>query len=174
MALHAAGIVVLGRGSKVRRGRPGEAERHGEVDVEHGLELLVTHVVDATVPRVARVVDDDVESAVRIECVLNEVVARVGRDEVADERTRHVITELRVQRPDGLVSLDPVDVGDDDARPVGGEHRRGTTADAAGAAGDDGDLSGQQIAPKGRFDEHLSPLPAWRFSLGDPRLIVAT
>ncbi len=121
-----------------------------------------------------RVVDDDVEHAVRIERVLHEVVARVGRDQVADERSRHVITELHVQRPDGVVGLGPVDVGDHDARPVGGEHRRSAAADAAGAAGDDGDLSGQQLAPEGRFDEHLSPLPARRYCRSHPGLIVAT
>ena len=37
-----------------------------EVDVEHGLELLVGHLLDRRVPGVAGIVDDDVEPA---ECI---------------------------------------------------------------------------------------------------------
>ncbi len=45
----------------------------------------------------------------------------------------------------------PVDVGDDDARALGGEHRGDAAPDAAGGTGDDGDLIGEWLHDRARL-----------------------
>ena len=53
---------------KVRRRRPDDLERSSAVQVHDGVPLLVRHLVDHPVPRVPRIVDDDVDLAVAKLC----------------------------------------------------------------------------------------------------------
>ena len=59
--------VAACRLAQVRSGCAQHLERYDGVDLEHGAELLVAHLVEHPVPRVAGVVDDDVELAERVE-----------------------------------------------------------------------------------------------------------
>ena len=114
------------------------ARRNGRdgVDVEHRLELLVGHLVGDAVPRVARVVDEDVDLA--------ELVDRLLYELVRDARLRQVAREdggLAVDLDRRLLGDVAVDVVDEDASALAHEELRRRAADAAGRAGDDRVLS---------------------------------
>lgn len=58
--------------AEVRRRGAHNLERRGRVQVHDGVPLLVGHLVDHAVPRVARVVDDDMNLAVtKLRSLLN-------------------------------------------------------------------------------------------------------
>jgi hypothetical protein len=73
----------LGRLAPVRGERPGDAEGHDGVDVEHRLELLVGHPVDDAVPGVAGVVDDDVDAPKASTAAATSSVGRLRLGQVA-------------------------------------------------------------------------------------------
>ena len=56
--------------------RAHDAEGRGQVDVQHGVPLLVRHLLDDVVPGIAGIVDDDVEPALAVDA---------GRDEAFGE-----------------------------------------------------------------------------------------
>ena len=124
------------------------------MDVEHGLELLVGHAVHAAVPGVSGVVHDDVEATAGVDGVFDEGVADSLGDEVGDERGGTPVTEGLVDRAGGFGRLGFIDVGDDDAGAVGGEHNGGGAADAARSTGDDGYVAREQLGAQGWLDEH--------------------
>ena len=70
--------LLLGGLAQVRRGGADHAEGHDEMDVEHRLELLVGHLVDRRVDRVAGVVDDDVDPAEGVDRALHELLGRAA------------------------------------------------------------------------------------------------
>jgi len=80
---------------------------HDRVDVEHRLELLVAHLVDRSVPCVARVVDDDVDLSEVVNGLLNELIGDVGLGEVAGEHRRLALDLL--SRLLGDVAIEVVD-----------------------------------------------------------------
>jgi hypothetical protein len=49
---------------KIRRRLSDDLKRRSTMQVENRLPLLIRHLVDDTIPRVSRVVDDDVDFAV--------------------------------------------------------------------------------------------------------------
>ena len=87
--------------AEVRRRSAHNLERRGCVQVHDGVPLLVRHLVDHAVPRVARVVDDDVDLA----------VAEVGG--FLDERLDVRVVEYVAGDRDGRAArlLDVVDYG---------------------------------------------------------------
>ena len=127
------------------------------MDVEHRLELLVGHVVDAPIPRVPGVVHHDVEAVEFGECRGDELVARPRGDEVSDVGGRRLIAEVHPDLGGGVGCLRAVDIGDDDGCAVGGQHRGSRPADAATATGDDRDAIGEELGTHGRFNDHRAP-----------------
>ena len=106
------------------------------MDLEHRPELLVAHLVGHSVPRVAGVVDDDVDLAERIACRLHESFGGAFPGEVTT--------------PYGCLSGDlrgdlfreiGVDVADQDARTVLGQELGGRTADSTRRTGHDRSLA---------------------------------
>jgi hypothetical protein len=87
LAKDLATLVALGlRGlTQVRSRGADDPEGHDGVDLEHGLELLVGHLVGHAVPGVAGIVDDDVELAELVDGLLDELVAHAGLREIAAE-----------------------------------------------------------------------------------------
>jgi hypothetical protein len=59
------------------------AERRRQVDVEDGVPLLVAHLLDDRVPRVAGIVDHDMAVAERVDRRLDDAVAEIGLGDVA-------------------------------------------------------------------------------------------
>jgi hypothetical protein len=116
----------------VRRSRAQDAERDDRVDVEHRLELLVAHLVDRAVPRVARVVDHDVELAELVDRLLDQLVADAFLGQVAAEDRG-----LALDLAGGLLGDVAVQVVDQDARAVLGQQLGRRPADAARRSGDD-------------------------------------
>src|SRR3546814_14902103 len=55
-----------------------------DMDVEHLLELVVTHLLNHAVERVAGVRDDDVETVEGLDRGVDEAVAEIGVGDVAD------------------------------------------------------------------------------------------
>jgi hypothetical protein len=112
--------------------------RNGEVDVEHGLPLLVGHLLDDGVPGVAGVVDDDVQPAEGRDGRVDKAGGEVGVGHAADEGNRGAAGSL-----DGLRRLRcrlGVEVVDDHVRALRGQLDRHGTTDAASGPGDEGDL----------------------------------
>jgi hypothetical protein len=133
------------------------AERDDQVDVEHGLELLVGHAVDAAVPGVAGVVHHHVEGTEGAERVGDEGVAGVGDHQVDDQRRGGTRSEGVIEGPDGLLGLGPVDLGDHDVGAVGSQGGGRGAADASGTAGDDRDLPAQQVRVQGSSVDSTGP-----------------
>ena len=77
--------LLLGRLAHVGRGGAADPEWHDRVDVEHRLELLVSHLVGNAVARVAGVVDDDVELPELVDGLLDELVGHALLGQVAAE-----------------------------------------------------------------------------------------
>ncbi len=130
------GVPVARIAEKTRRGAEDPKRRNG-VDIEHRLELLVAGLVDAAVPHIARVVDQNVDTTESIE--------HVGDDAIAVVRLADVAGEDRRAAPLGLdLGGDPpsrifVDVGNHDGRSRGGEFASEGGSDAPPSAGDEGD-----------------------------------
>src|SRR5205807_1879053 len=118
--------------AQVGGGRTDDAEGHHGVDVEHRLEVLVGHLVDRRVERIAGVVDDDVDLAEGVDRLGHELVGRARLGQVAGEHRR--LTADLGARLLGDVS---VEVVDEDLRAVLHEQLRRRPADAARRAGDD-------------------------------------
>jgi hypothetical protein len=93
------GLAILD--AEIRRRSPNNLERRGRVQIDNGVPLLVGHLVDYTVPCVARIVDDDVDLA----------VAEFGG--LLDERLDVGVVEDVAADCDGLAAilLDAVDYG---------------------------------------------------------------
>ena len=106
------------------------------MDVDHLLELLVGHLVDRRVDRVAGVVDQDVDLAPLVDDLLDELVADAGRRQVAAEHQR-VAGDLRGR----LLGDVRVEVVDEHLGALLGEQLRRRAADAAGRSGDDRHLA---------------------------------
>ena len=111
-------------------------ERHDGVDVEHRLELLVGHLVRDAVPRVAGVVDEDVDLAEGVDRLLDDLVAGAGLGQVAGDGDR-----LALDLAGRLLGDVAVDVVDRHLRAFGGEQLGRRAADAASRAGDDRGLA---------------------------------
>jgi hypothetical protein len=123
-------------GSEAARRNP---ERGHEVDVEHGLELLVRHLLDRRVPGVAGIVDDDVEPAERIGGGLDEAIGKARFGDAAVDRDGFAARRLDLVSHG--VARRGIEVVDDDARPFAGEFQGDGPSDAAARSGDQGDLS---------------------------------
>ena len=67
----------------MRSGGADDAEGDDRVDVEHRLEVLVGHLVNGSVDRVAGVVDDDVDLAERVDRLPHELVGRARLGQIA-------------------------------------------------------------------------------------------
>src|SRR3546814_13355273 len=114
------------------------------MDVEHLLELVVTHLLNHAVERVAGVRDDDVETVEGLDRGVDEAVAEIGVGAVADAGAG--IAAERLARGYHLGRRPPVATVYDDARararPL--EPRRGP--DAAPPSPN----KGQRANPRGR------------------------
>ena len=64
------------------------AERSHQMNVQHGLKLLVGHLLNDVVPDVAGVVDDDVEGAEGGDGGIHQLLRKVGRGEIAGQPAR--------------------------------------------------------------------------------------
>src|SRR5579871_2665369 len=128
----------------VFEGGLGHEEGAGQVDRDHPLPVLVGHLRHGLVDRDACVVDQDVQTAVPFDDLGHHAAAVTGRADVA-----LVDGEQPVRVARGHVSLElrsPFLVP-----PIAGRHRRpgadqllaDRTADAGGAAGDEGDPPGE-------------------------------
>ena len=117
------------------------------MDVEHGLELLVGHLLDRRVPGVAGIVDDDVEPAEGVGCSSHEAVGKARLGDAAVDRDG-----IATRRPDLVgngVTRRGIKIVDDDARALAGELERNGPSDAAPGSGDQRDLSfefGHQVS----------------------------
>src|SRR5262249_41239581 len=100
--------------------------------VDHRLEVLVAHLVDGLVDRVARVVDDDVDLPERVDRLLDELVGGAGLRQVAG-----VDGGLAADLARGLLGDVTVEVVDQDLRSLGDEQLRGRAADASRRPRDD-------------------------------------
>ena len=158
LAKDLAALLALGlRGLTEVGGRSADdAEGHDRVDLEHGLELLVGHLVSHSVPGVARVVDDDVEPAELVDGLLHKRIANAALGEVAAEHGglardlgRRLLGHVRVE------------IVDQDTRSLLGQELRGGAADPACGAGDDRGLSIE--------DSHLQLSPCFADGRDYPR-----
>jgi hypothetical protein len=100
-----------------------------------GLELVVGHLVDGPVPRVAGVVDEDVELAPFVDHALDHLVGHARVREVAGEGDG-----LARDFSGSLLGHVAVEVVDEDACSLLGQELGRGAADAACASGDDGHL----------------------------------
>ena len=136
----AAGLAVLD--AEVRSGGADEVEGRGAVQTDNGVPLLVRRLVNDAVPRVAGIVDNDVDLA----------VAKLGG--ATDQRgnvvaVQHITSDgdgLATRRGDSVgdgLALAGVNVGDNHLGAFFGEETGGLGADALTAASDDGDLAGE-------------------------------
>jgi hypothetical protein len=89
------------------------------MDIEHRLELLITHRVYPAVPGVACVVHNDVQAVIVGRRVGDQLVAGVRSRQVGDERRGGVRAEFLVEFSDCFVGLGLVDVCDHDLGAVG-------------------------------------------------------
>ena len=126
------GPEVVGEGAQ-------DAEGRRDVDVDDGVPLLVGHPLDDVVPRVAGIVDDDVDAAEALDRGVHDALAEVRRGDIAVAGHRPA-AELLDER-DGLLRGLVVEVIDHDARAVAGEAQRHLAPDAPTRSGDDGDLA---------------------------------
>jgi hypothetical protein len=106
-----------------------------------GVPLLVGHLLDDRVPRVAGVVDDDVEAAEAVHRGLREPLGEARRGDVAGNR--HRSPAGRLDRGHRLLGRLLVEVVDHDGGSVRRELDRDLSPDAASGTGDDGDLAVQ-------------------------------
>jgi hypothetical protein len=102
--------------------------------VEHGLELNVGHLEQRRIPVKAGVVDDDVQTAERLESPFDESRRRLGRRHVADHGLGAALADV------GADLVHRVGVGSVHHHPraLGGEQLSGGAADAARRPGDQG------------------------------------
>ena len=69
--------LLFGDFSHVRRRRANDPERCGQVHIDHRVPLLICHILNDCIPRVACVVDDDVDSAERLGASLDEAIREI-------------------------------------------------------------------------------------------------
>ncbi len=120
------------------RGAHGGVVRAGQVDADDRVPPVVVGLQEVTLGGgQGGVVDEDVELREPLDRGREQAVAVVARRDVAAHGERGV--ERRGHRLGGVA----VDVGDDDARALGGVALGDRAADPAGAAGDDRDLAAQ-------------------------------
>ena len=122
-----------------------------QVDVDDRVPLGLVHVEAHLVAEDARVVDEHVEAAERVDGLLHHALgARPGRDAVvvrlgaAARRDDLVDDLLRGRRVGAVAAGAAAEVVDDDRGALGREQQRVTAADAAPGAGDDRDLAVEQ------------------------------
>src|SRR5690349_8473866 len=106
-----------------------QTKRRRRVHVEHRVPLLVGHLLDHGVPRIAGVVDDDVERAVAVERGGDEARRELRRRDVA--HARDGVAAGGGDRLHGVLCRGGVDVVDDHAGTFGGELGRDRRPDAA-------------------------------------------
>src|SRR4029450_4064169 len=131
--------VVLG--PHVLPGRLGDVERAPEVDVEHRVEVVGTHVLERCVPQDARVVDHDVDAAEAVQRRLHDGPAALRRgnrvvvgDGVAPSGGDLVDNGLGGGgAAAGAVDRSPGVVGDDQRATAGQLEGVGTSEPATGA-----------------------------------------
>ena len=121
-----------------------DPERHDEMDVEHGLELLVGGLLDDAVPAVAGIVDDDVESAEAIESGGDEGVGERGFGEIAGDGGN--LPAAAGERPLRLGQGRLFQIVQQHRRARVRELGRDGAADAAAGAGDQGSLAFEREA----------------------------
>ena len=113
-------------------------EHAAQVDVDHAVELLQRHFLQARVLGDAGVVDQHVDAA--------EFFLDAGDHGIDHFALRHVHLIARRRGAERLALLDDLvhstlfDVADDDDGAFLGEFQRGGQTDALGGAGDDGNL----------------------------------
>lgn len=133
------GLAVLD--AEIRGGRADQTEGRLGVQVHDGVPLLVAHLVDDAVVRVAGVIDDDVDLAAAEFGSPPDQLLGVGRVE-------HVTGHgegTAAAGGDGVghgLGLGGVYVGDDHLGALVGEEPGRLCSDSLSAAGDDGDLAG--------------------------------
>src|SRR5262245_52739159 len=134
--------ILLRRFAQGRRRGAEDAEGDDGVDLEHRADLVVAHVVCDPVPRVARVVHDDVEPAELGDGLLDERFRdAVLREVAAEDRGLTFDLAGRLRREIG------VEVVHEDPRSLGAEELRGRTPDTPGRTRDDRGLALQHLHP---------------------------
>src|SRR5512132_2510497 len=101
------------------RRRAEDPERRARVHVEHGVPLVVGHLLDHAVPRVAGVVHDDVEPAEALDRRANEACRKIGLRHVT--RARRRLAALPFDGARRRIGHGLVDVVQHDACALGGE-----------------------------------------------------
>ena len=108
-------------------------ERTVRVDGEHGVPLLVAHVLERAVGEYTGVGTDNVDAAIALDDVPVKVADGVARGDVDKQG-------VRAEFFGGFVCGLLVEVSDDDGRAGLAQGADDTAADAGGTAGDDGNL----------------------------------
>jgi hypothetical protein len=107
-----------------------QPERRHRVNVQHRLVLLVGHLLDHVVPRVARVVDQNVESAELRDRRVDQLLRKLRPGQIPRQRGAAGHQRGRLFKNIG------VEIVHENARPRRGQRNRDRAADAAPRAGD--------------------------------------
>src|SRR5690606_2537599 len=135
------GLRLLHRRGDHRLRGPQDPERRLEVHVQDGVPLLVGHLLHDRVPRVAGVVDDDVQSAELLDRGVDEPLGEAVLGDTAD--TRDGLATGFGDGGNGLLGRSLVQVVDHDRGAVTGQLAGDLGTDAAPGSADDGDLAVQ-------------------------------
>src|SRR5512146_3043092 len=109
------------------------------MDIDHRVPLFVRHFLDDGVPRIARVVHDDVERLVLLHCGTDETRSEVGRAYIACALYR--LTSRADNLAHHLRGEDRLNVVDNDTGTFARRLQRDRAATAATATRDQGDFS---------------------------------
>ncbi len=154
---------TLGLLAPVRRRETGRHEVALEVNLDDRIPLLLGHVEDRAVAKDARVVDEDVEVAIGLERLLDEILAALPTRDVVVVGAR--LTAGRLDLIDRLLRGPVVgtraipfaaEVIDDDLGAFRGQEHRVRTTDPASGTGDDRDLS-VKVSHRSSFRHGCSP-----------------
>ena len=120
---------------EVAEGLPGAGEGAAQVDVDHGVEVLVRHLQQALVPQDAGVGDQDVQPAELGDGCLHELLGDVGAAHRGDDGG--CAAAVGLNRPDSVGGDLGVHIVDDDGGALAGQFPGVGQAEAPSASGDD-------------------------------------
>ena len=128
--------------------------------VDDGVPLFVAHLLDDVVPGIARVVDDDVDAAERLQCGLDQAFTEVRLGDIAGEG--QCLAAAAADLLHHIIGRCGVKIVDNHAGTFARELQGDAAADTTPCTSDDGNLAFQfpahVHAPAGCF-------PLWDFKI---------